>query len=129
MLKQFILAGAVAATLTSPALAQPRYYQVPMYYQNYTLNSPHDVVFTNLGNGSTVGRNFVVEGYTSPGNVVDVTVSSQFFGQHNNTVQADGAGRFGSNVDTTIVPLGGQVTVTMRARGGPARSITVVRTQ
>ena len=107
------------------------YYNNGQVFNNYSLSSPNDVVFTNLGQGSTVGQNFVVDGYTQPGNRVNIVVNSQFLGPGawRNTVRADGNGRFSSNVDVSNVPINGQVQVTMQANNGPARSITVVRTQ
>lgn len=110
------------------------HYQVPATpAYNYSLNSPLDVVFTNLAQGSVVGSNFVLDGYTSPYNQVDLSIRTQGRGpRYRSTAVADSAGHFAVNVDATQVPYNQSLTIRARAhdssgRQGQARTLHVVR--
>ena len=158
-MKKLILAVACAALFALPALAQPSTGSIldvvkiihdamagPDYRRPddrprgpnpkaaYVLNSPLDVVFTNLSNGQAISRRFTVTGYTAPFNRVDLTVRSR--GRQSqpvrSTVSADAAGRFGLVLDASQVPRHGTMTIRAQARDsqgntGPAQVLEVVR--
>lgn len=105
----------------------------PQYQQQryYNLSSPLDIVYTNLNEGATVGSAFVLQGYTTPFNRVDLSVNGRSNRVRQST-QADANGHFAVNVDASRIPFNSRVTVSARAidgdgRVGPNNKITLVR--
>lgn len=97
-----------------------------------SLNSPLDLIFTNLQEGSSVPSQFTVNGYTSPHNVVEVQIQPRRGRALRSTTSADAAGRFAVNVDASQVSPNGILAIQAQARDsrgnlGPARNVQVTR--
>lgn len=123
----------------------PNQYNTPSYnpgystpgYNNpttssYSLNSPVDVIFTGLSEGSTVPSNFTLTGQTSPFNQVELFVQPRGGQRLRSQTSADASGRFAINVDASQVPYNGILAIQAQARDsqgnlGPARNVQVTR--
>ena len=118
----------------NPGYNNPGYttpgYNNPGSYNS--LNSPLDVIFTSLSEGSTVPSNFTLTGQTSPYNQIELFVQPRGGQRLRSNTSADASGRFAINVDASQVPYNGILAIQAQARDsqgnlGPARNVQVTR--